>query len=214
MQAEDLFLLGRGLLRGGQRSPGLDALCAAHDADPDHAETLDALLASGTERSNLLEAERLAQRLAQQPGWRAQGLLALGRIKYALLDPAAAAAALAQALKSESSLRSSTAEVRDARRLLARCLLASAEAAQARSQIEELLKSGPDTDASWLLSRALLMEGKTEEASAALKASGQSGDQDPMRRSPLRSSEPLGARPATRKNTSRSRTATTRELSA
>ena len=43
MEAEDFFLLGRGLLGRGQVGPGLAALGAARDAEPDHAETLDAL---------------------------------------------------------------------------------------------------------------------------------------------------------------------------
>src|SRR5690349_914301 len=44
MEAEDLFLLGQGLIRRDQKGPGLASLKAAQDLDPDHAETLDALI--------------------------------------------------------------------------------------------------------------------------------------------------------------------------
>ena len=184
MQAEDLFLLGQGLMRRGQTRPGMDALRAAHDADPDHPETLDALLASGAERASLLEAAALAARLAQQTGWQTRGLLALGRIRHALLDPAAAARALAQALDRDPDLAGADADIQDVRRLLAHCLLESGQASEARSLIQQSQKTGPDPEASWLLSRALLVEGRTDESKIALEASRQSGNQDPLRPEP------------------------------
>ena len=46
MEAEDYFLLGRGLLSRGQVGPALASLGAARDVQPDHAETLDALVAA------------------------------------------------------------------------------------------------------------------------------------------------------------------------
>jgi tetratricopeptide (TPR) repeat protein len=184
MYAEDLFLLGQCLIRRGETRPGMDALRAARDADPDHAETLDALLTAGAEHESLLEAAELAERLARQTPWQTRGMLASGRIKHALLEPAVAADLLAQAIDREPDLASAQAEVQDVRRLLARCLLESGQAPKARSLMEEALKTGPDPEAWWLLSRALLMEGRTDESRAALEASRQYGSQDPLRNEP------------------------------
>jgi tetratricopeptide (TPR) repeat protein len=184
MQAEDLFLLGQRLIRRGETRPGLDALRAARDADPDHAETLDALLTAGAEHESLLEAAELAERLAQQTGWQTRGMLALARIDHALLEPAVAAELLAKAIDRDPDLASAKADGQEVRRLLARCLLESGQAPKARSLMEAALKRGPDPEARWLLSRSLLMEGKADESRAELEASRPYGSQDPLRSEP------------------------------
>src|SRR5262249_22703804 len=69
-------------------------------------------------------------------------------------------------------------------RLLARCLLESGQPSRTRFEIEQVLTKGPDPEASWILSRALLMEGRVEQARAALLASGRSGLEDPLRPEP------------------------------
>ena len=60
---------------------------------------------------------------------------------------------------------------RAARRLAARVLLEAGRISEAREALERLLASGPDREASWLLSRALLHDGEADAADAALAAS-------------------------------------------
>jgi tetratricopeptide (TPR) repeat protein len=185
MQAEDLFLLGRGLIRRGQLAPGKATLGAALDVDPGHPETLETLLelSLATERPSLLDALKQAERLRQTPGWELQGSLALGQVRHRLLDPEGAAASLSEALDRDPRLSGTNVGVRDVRRLVARCLLECGRVEEARSQLSKLLSEGPDTEASWLLSRALLMLGRSAEAGVALEKSKAAAD-DPMRIEP------------------------------
>lgn len=53
---------------------------------------------------------------------------------------------------------------------LARLLLEFGQRAAARSKLERVIKTAPDDEASWLLSRVALQEGKHDEATAALEA--------------------------------------------
>jgi hypothetical protein len=70
------------------------------------------------------------------------------------------------------------------RRLLACCLLESGQPAEAQSILQPAFQSGPDSEASWLLSRALLMRGRNAEARAALAAAAQLTIPDPLQREP------------------------------
>ena len=70
------------------------------------------------------------------------------------------------------------------RRDLAHSLLCSQHPAEARSQLRLVLSRGPDAEASWLLSRALLQQGFLSEALAALKEAGSFADEQPMRTDP------------------------------
>ena len=47
-----------------------------------------------------------------------------------------------------------------------------------------MLADGPDPESSWLLSRALLMEGKLAGAKTALEAAGDFAHDDPLRHEP------------------------------
>jgi tetratricopeptide (TPR) repeat protein len=172
MEAEDLFLLGRGLMNRGMAGPGLASLGAAKDADPDHPETLDAIINYLSENGMYLQAARDAERLVRQPGWEVRGRIALARLRRELLEPEAAARLLIEASQLEPDLSRQSADPREIRRLLAACLLEAGRPGEARKPLEEALASGPDTESSWLLSRARLMEGNLAGARAALTQAG------------------------------------------
>ena len=184
MTAEDYFLLGRGLLGRGQTGPALAALGAARDAEPDHAETLDALSRHWAETRSMTDAVEAAEHLIKQPGWEVRGQIRLGRLLADLFDPAGAARSLAEALRRDPQLRDADLDPAAARRLLARCWLQSGRPAEARALIVDPAGRGIDPEGSWLLSRAWLQEGKAPEAAAALEAAQEFGASDPLLREP------------------------------
>lgn len=189
MDAEDLFLLGDGLLRRRQIGPALAALGAARDKQPDHAETLDTLARYWEGTRSLTDARAVAEQLSRLPGWEVRGGIRLGRIRAALLDPAGAAGVLTGALQRDPRLTGTGDDPRAVEELLARCLLESGRPAEARRWLDRLGLSGshndsPDPEAAWLLSRALLQQGQFAEAAAALARSGDFATSDPLRREP------------------------------
>lgn len=123
MSAEDFFLLANGLLKRDPHGPGLAALGAAHDLDPDHPETLNAVLGLLIDGQALLQAAADAHRLRGRPGWEIRGTLVLAQVRQMLLEPAAAAELLLDVLNRDPSLAGGQMDPRDARMLLARCLL-------------------------------------------------------------------------------------------
>jgi predicted CXXCH cytochrome family protein len=184
MEAEDLFLLGQGLIKRNQKGLGLASLRAARDLDPDHPETLDALINHEVGDQALTQASQDAERLARQSGWEVRGTLILAGIRHDLFDPAGAVELFLEALRRDPHLAQSSADGREVKRLLARCLLETNRPGEARSQIESVLAGGPDPEGSWLLSRALLMEGKLADAKTALEAAGDFAHDDPLRHEP------------------------------
>jgi tetratricopeptide (TPR) repeat protein len=186
MEAEDLFLLGRGLLRRGQSGPALAALGAARDAQPDHAETLEALASFWAGKHSLTDALDAADRLSRLPGWEVRGFVLVGRLRLELLDPAGAVAALREALNRDPRLDDTGTTPREAETLLVRGLLQSGRAADALDRLRRLDVSLDPRDAeiAWLSSRAWLQEGRIGEARAALERAGNFGARDPMLREP------------------------------
>jgi tetratricopeptide (TPR) repeat protein len=184
MEPEDLFLLGRGLMNRGLTGPGLASLGAARDADPDHPETLSAIISHLLENQTYLQAAQDAERLMHQPEWEARGMIALARARRQLLEPGTAADLLIGAFRRDPELTRQGADPRETRRLLAACLLEAGRPGKAREALENVLASGPDAESSWLLSRSLLMEGKLAEAKAALAEAQRAGKSDPLRVEP------------------------------
>lgn len=180
LEAEDLFLLGRGLLSKGQTEPALAALGAARDINPNHAETLDALGKHHASTNALLEALDLAERLASQDGWKARGLARVGALKLSLFDPEGAADALKHALSLD--LKGADFTQDEAKTLLAKALLQQGKGAEALDWLKTAAKTGPEVD--WLLSRAFLQSKNLSAAENALKASGEFATSDPLRQDP------------------------------
>ena len=186
MEAEDLFLLGRGLLVRGQVGPALASLGAARDLDPDHAETLDALSHYWAQAGSLADAVDAAERLSKQPGWEVRGDVRLGRLRSQLFDPAGAASVLAEALRRDPQLAHADLTPPAARTLLARAWLQSGRPAEARAVLADMtaLTQGLDAEGWWLESRAFLQESKFADALAALQAAGGFGSSDPLLKEP------------------------------
>ncbi len=184
MEAEDYFLLGRGLLARGQVGPGLASLGAARDVQPDHAETLDALSRYWAETRMMTDAAEAAERLVRQPGWEVRGEVRLGRLRAELFDPAGAAAVLADALRRDPKLTRADLAPDAVVRLLVGCWLQAGRPAEARALLQDAAGRRLDPEDSWLLSRACLQEGKATEAASALEAARGFAASDPLTREP------------------------------
>ena len=184
LQAEDLYLLGRGLDRAGQKDAAGRLWEKALRLQPDHADTIEQLIIRDTAQNRLAEAAALAERLARQPGWELRGELNLGALRSELNDPAGAAAVLKRAMDRPEAasldLKASSAY----RKLLARTLLQTSRADEAAGVLRKLLEKGADPEASWLLSRAALQAGAISEASAALQAAGSYRADHPLESEP------------------------------
>lgn len=109
----------------------LAALNAAHDADPNHPETLEAIITFMIANQTLTQAAQNAERLMKQSGWELRGMVLLARVRHELLEPAAAAKLLTEALKHEPEMAHSGTEPREVRRLLATCLLETSQPGEA-----------------------------------------------------------------------------------
>jgi tetratricopeptide (TPR) repeat protein len=184
MEGQDYLLLSQGLFRQGLVGPAQAALGAARLVAPDEPEILNAVVKQQLDTQALTLAAQGAERLVRAPGWEVRGMLALAQARQKLFEPEAAATLLREALRRDPELSGTEADPRAVRRLLASCLLETGQSGEARAELAHLLESGPDRDASWLQSRALLMEGALDEARAALQAAMAGGPADPMRREP------------------------------
>jgi tetratricopeptide (TPR) repeat protein len=172
LEAEDLFLLGLGLARNGHKDRAWQVWLKALTLSPRHAETLEQLVISSTAQNRLAEAAGYAERLSHQPGWELRGELDWGALLAELNDPARAAAVLEQALKRPQASSLDRSALARYRKLLARKLLETGRPGEATIPLTAVESSGPDPEASWLLSRGALQQGKLGEALAALKAAG------------------------------------------
>ena len=170
--------------RAGRADSALQVWQQALAHDPDHAETLEQLALAYTKRNRLVEAASLYERLARQPGWELPGELSLAGLRAELGDPAGAARVLEQALNRESAGSLDPEAHARYRKLLARVLLRTGKASNARLALTGLLERGTDREASWLLSRALLQEGALTPASLALDHSGSYRSENPLELEP------------------------------
>ena len=111
---------------------------------------------------------------------RLHALRLLGKIEFARNNLADAIEAWQQSLDEESTDEGARTSMRDiTRKDLARALLQTRQPSKARNQLQLILAKAPDTEASWLLSRAYLQEKALPEALAALKEAGTFAEDDP-----------------------------------
>ncbi|WP_165225403.1 tetratricopeptide repeat protein [Aquisphaera insulae] len=169
-EAEDFFLLAATLESRGEKDDAYAALQEAIGRDPRHPDTLFVLARLDAREDNPYEAADRARKLAEVSGWEARGGVLLGTILADLSEPAAAADALEHALRLDPSLRRATLSPAEARHALARDRLRSGRPDLARAALSPLPED--DRAAAWLLSRALLQEGRTAEAAEALGRAG------------------------------------------
>ncbi len=184
LRAEDLLLLGKGLDRAGRKDEAGRIWEKALRLEPDHPETLEQLVILESARNQLVEAAELAERLALRPGWEFRGELDLAALRAELNDPARAAAELCRALARPEAARLDPAADHRYRNLLARSLLRTSRTGEARDVLRKLLDRGSDSETSWLMSRAALLDGSTSEAAAALEAAGSYRAEHPLEAEP------------------------------
>jgi len=167
--AEDFSLLGRAWMRLGQVDSAFRAYEQAQQRDPDHPEALATLAVLYLLNDRYHAAAEVAQRLARQPGWEARAQVMLGTARSEVHDPAGAVQALRRWWQLDpQGAAAAPYPVASLRKLLARSLLSSGQPAEARTILHALLGSGPDPEASWLLSRSFIQEGDFHQAAAAL----------------------------------------------
>ena len=138
MEAEDLFLLGQGLIKRDQKGPGLTALRAARDLDPDHAEALDALINArgrrpgadpGLARCRAVgTAEWLGSSRHADPGQEFATICSIPPVRWSCF---------LEALRRDPLLAQSSADRREVKRLLARCLLETNRPGRSSSSARE-----------------------------------------------------------------------------
>ena len=160
LDPDDYYLLGRALQRTGQIDRAAKAYEATLAANPDHAQTLDALGRLYVKNDRYSALEQAALRLVRQPGWEARGQLMLGISRAELNDPAGAARALGRFFELDPDGHAAApGPARPVRLLLARSLLMSKQPEKARQVLQESFSQGSDLEASWLLSRSFLQQG-------------------------------------------------------
>jgi tetratricopeptide (TPR) repeat protein len=176
-EPEDYFLLASTLLRQREEGQAMVFLERARSADPDHAETLDALVKLYTAKAYPTAAAEAAQRLSKLPGWEARGSWALGPMLIRRHDGPGASEAFREVLRRDPTGELVGAEPAKVRKLLARALLMEGKPDEARETLGAI--QGADSEAAWLSSRAWMQSGNAVEAAAPAKLAGDYGRDDP-----------------------------------
>jgi tetratricopeptide (TPR) repeat protein len=184
LQPEDLFLLGLGLNRAGQKESAERVWEKGLALEPDHAETIEQLIGRYAAQNRLAEAAELAERLTRQTGWELRGELFLSTFRAEMSDPAGAAVVLERALERPEFLRLNRTATIHYRELLARSLLKIERPKEAREVLQKVLQYGERPEASWLLSRAALQDGAIPESIAALGSAGSYRSEHPLELEP------------------------------
>ncbi len=184
LEAEDYCVLGLACNVTGEPVKAREVLGEALRVDPDHAESLYLLGMAAFQRGWNLEGARAAERLAKRPGWEARADLLLAMIGAGDNNPTGAAEALRRALERDPTIRLVPSDPFSTRKLLARTLLQAGRWAEARDALGTILEAGSDPEASWLLSRAALLEGDWGRAAAELARSGTYRAEHPLEPEP------------------------------
>ena len=159
LEAEDLYLVGSGLMLQGKFSEANSAFEMALKSNPNHPEALQEKARYLAATRKQLEAEQDAEHLASLPGWETEGSVLLGLIREELLDPEGAATALSRALTIDPQLKGVMLNPIAVRKILARAYLQSGRPEEARSTLEKLPADGADPESTWLLNRAAIQLG-------------------------------------------------------
>ena len=186
MMPEDFYLFGTLINRLGDRETARECWVAGLHADPDHAELIRAMALDSLRRGEPNQAADFALHLAKQPGWEFRGDQLLGQARYENDDPAGAAESWRRALDRDPSAGGNPGSSAELRKSLARALLRAGHRVEAESQLDAVLASSADPGASWLLSRAFLLDGSVfiSKAIACLEQSGSYRDEHPFEPEP------------------------------
>ena len=184
MKAEDYYLAGQALEHLGRNAEAGELLKAAFRVDPDHLETLLAIIRRDAITDNLVEATELARRLGRLEKNKSRAKYIEGMLLAERLEPVAAIAALEAALALDPTAAQATVSLASVRKQLSRSLLQVGRDSDARVQLDLVLAEGPDAEASWLMSRACLRLGDWENAAKALEKSASYRDKHPLEPEP------------------------------
>lgn len=180
LNAEDYYLLGQMLNRQGYPRSARQLWEQGRTLDRKHPGILEELSRLYAKLDELTPAAEVASDLAALPGYEARGDFMLGVIRFEQGDPQAAAESLQRALKRDPLARGASSPPAQFHKALARALLRTGQPVPAKEQLLEVLKNGPDSEASWLLGRAALQEGNTAEFAKALGQSTSYRDEFPL----------------------------------
>lgn len=181
---EDDFLLGLAFSRTGNSRVAMQLWDHALQRDPNNAEALDALAILAIRQVRPVEAKAFAERLAHQRGWEDRAHWILGMLGAEMNAPAAAVDSLSQALQRDPTAQTGLLPAAAYQRMLADCALQIRQPDKARKALQSLLAGGPDSEASWLLSRAQLQAGNLTAAAEALTQGSSYRAENPLRFEP------------------------------
>lgn len=184
MAAEDYLIVAACLQRRGDFQSAFGVLQKAFQVDPRHPEVVHDLSRFLASMGRLSQAEELAHRLNDLPGQEVRSAVLLGEIHDRLSDPAGAAESLERALRLDPRLTGLSTTPAAVRTLLGRDLLKLGRPAAAAAQLQPLATGEFGREVAWLLSRAYLQEGRTNEAAAALLQAGDYGSDAPLNAEP------------------------------
>jgi predicted CXXCH cytochrome family protein len=184
MQAEDDYLLGLAYERRGQADLAARAWTKAVDSGALAPQFLEELARRYMRDHRLDEAMRVTERLSRQPGWEARGLMMLGTVRAAVMDPPGAADPFRRAIAIDPTEVDKSGDPTQFRKLVARTFLRVRQPAEAHAILKPLLVRGPDPEAAWLTSRAFLQEGNKAAAQEALTHAGSYRADNPLEAEP------------------------------
>ncbi len=181
LEAEDLFVVGQGLIQHNQPELGWVALDAAARVGPNHKATIEALAARPRSAPGVPGVDRLSA----TPDSATLADLVVG---LALVDEGSRKSVLERVLSRDRATFRKLDRPAAARNLLARALLEDGRPLDARTWLERTSSGteGDHREAQWLLSRVLLLEGENQAAKQALAKAGDFGHADPIAREPGR----------------------------
>jgi predicted CXXCH cytochrome family protein len=196
LEAEDYLLWGLAQKRRGQDELALAYWNRAIEADAVSARLLDELSQLFYEQGSRFgnseylkrhpfdQAARAAERVSREAGWELRGEMTLGLIRNASNDLNGAADAFRHVLLRDATVAGKTQDPQVLRKLLARLFLRVGSPAEARPHLQAILEAQPDREASWLMSRVFLQEGRMADADVALKQAGTYRSENPLAEEP------------------------------
>jgi tetratricopeptide (TPR) repeat protein len=184
LEAEDHLLLGLLYQRHGRADAAARAWKKAIEAGDVSPQSLEELARVCVQGRHWDEAIGATERLSRQPGWEARGSMMLGTIRVELNNVPGAAELFRRALELDPAVVDESHDPTPLRKVIARTFLQMSRPEEARPLLRPILDRAPDSEASWLLSRAHLQEGDKTQALAALKEAGAYRADNPLEAEP------------------------------
>jgi tetratricopeptide (TPR) repeat protein len=171
LESQDYLLLGDGFSKLGQETLSISSWLNAERLAPGDPQLLARLARYYYEVGRPFEALSRSRKLASDPALGLRGAWLEARIRSDLDEPESASPLLDRALAADDpSLHEMGIERADAVSLAARVNLRLGRPDRALEILDFPAGVGRDRDSRWLVSRALLQQGKASEAAAAIEA--------------------------------------------